>query len=111
MADRYKRTTIGDLRGGRNGVDPPLAIKENQCVDAVNVEWFQTTLGRKRNGMSSAGVTFSSGGPFTGKISSIFRHVPGTDETLAVIFHMIEPCYPAKIKVIYKSDHTAVIYR
>ena len=83
MADRYRRTTIGDLRGGRNGVDPPLAIKENQCVDAVNVEWFQTTLGRKRNGMSAAAVTFSSGGPFTGKISSIFRHVPGTDETAA----------------------------
>jgi len=80
MAHRFRPATIGDVRGGRNGVDPPLALREDECVDAVNVEWFQSTLGRKRRGMTAASVAFSSGGPFTGKISSVHRHVPGTDE-------------------------------
>ena len=83
MADRYQRATISDLRGGRNGVDPPFAIGSTECVDAVNVEWFQTTVGRKRNGVSASSVLFSTGGPFTGKVSSLHRHVPGTDESLA----------------------------
>lgn len=74
---------IGDCRGGRNGVDPPLALGDRECVDAVNVEWYHTTLGRKRKGISAASTTFSSGGPFTGKVSSLFRHVPGTDEGAA----------------------------
>lgn len=74
---------MADLSGGRNGIDPPTEIKSNECVDAVNVEWWHAPLGRKRNGMASATTTFGSGGPFTGKLSSMYRHVPGTDETAA----------------------------
>ena len=83
MADKYKRLVIGDARGGRNGVDPPLTLRENEVVDAVNVEYFHSSLGRKRQGILGAQAGFSSGGPFTGKLSSLFRHVPSTDETVA----------------------------
>lgn len=83
MADRSTRLVIDDLRGGRNGIDPPTSLKETQCVDAVNVEWYQTRLGRKRKGLTRAGTSFGSGGPFTDVISSVFRHVPGTDDSAA----------------------------
>ena len=60
-----------------------MALRETECVDAVNVEWFQSTLGRKRHGLSASSTLFASGGPFTGKVSSLFRHVPGTNEGAA----------------------------
>jgi hypothetical protein len=85
MADRETRAVVADLSGGRNAIDPPLSPRfgKNQCVDAVNVDYYRATMGRKRNGLSTSGMTFSSGGPFTGKISALARHVPGTDETAA----------------------------
>ena len=83
MGDKARRVVFADVSGGRNGVDPPTALVENECVDAVNVEFWHAPMGRKRNGISTATTSFGSGGPFTGKISSLFRHVPGTDEGAA----------------------------
>jgi hypothetical protein len=75
-----------DLRGGRNGYLPPWAIADNECADAVNVDWYGSNFARRRNGVSSVSTTFSAGGPFGGIISSLFRHVPGTDESLAELW-------------------------
>lgn len=86
MSDKSRRHVIADLRGGRNGVDPPWAIRDNECVDAVNVDWWRTTFAHKRGGMSASSTTFSSGGPFTGIISTLIRHVPGNDQTLAELW-------------------------
>jgi len=72
---------ITDKRGGRNGSDPPWAIAETECADAVNVDWFGATLARKRGGADAITMTSS---PFTGQIvSTLDRHVPGTDLTAA----------------------------
>ena len=83
--DRKSRYVVADTTGGRNGIDPPTSPKfaANQVEDAVNVDWWQTPFARKRNGSSASGVSFASGGPFTGKISTLIRHVPGTDPTAA----------------------------
>lgn len=85
MSDAKGRLVVADISGGRNGIDPPTSprFRDNQCLDAVNVDFFHATCGNKRNGMSTSGVSFSSGGPFTGKISNLARHVPSTDDTLA----------------------------
>jgi hypothetical protein len=85
MSDQFARVVVADLSGGRNSVDPPLSplFGDRHSVDAVNVDYYRSTLGNKRNGSSASGVSFSSGGPFTGKISALYRHVPGTDSTLA----------------------------
>lgn len=76
---------IDDLRGGRNGYDPPWAIRDNECADAVNVDFYQSRCGRKRGGCTAATATFSAGGPFN-DITSLFRHVPSTDETAAELW-------------------------
>lgn len=77
---------LADLRGGRNGGDPPLSLPPDQCVEALNVDWYQGTLANKRGGASALSVTFSSGGPFVGGVSALWRHVPGADETAAELW-------------------------
>lgn len=78
--------TILDLRGGRNGFDPPLLIPDDQCLEALNVDTWEGSIAMKRPGASSVSLTFSSGGPFGGRIVSLLRHVPGGDETAAELW-------------------------
>ena len=75
---------IGDLRGGRNNTDPTIALAENQCVDALNVDWYDGLLGRKRGGSDS--VSLSGGTAFTNGIQTLIRHVPGSSETAAELW-------------------------
>jgi hypothetical protein len=89
MARSLTPFPIADLRGGRNGSDPPLSLPDDQCVEALNVDWREGTLAHKRAGAAAIGVTFSSGGSggsFGDKVNSMFRHVPGTDETAAELW-------------------------
>lgn len=86
MADKKQRLIIADLRGGRNGAEPAWAIKDTQCADAVNVEFYKSRLGRKRNGFVASSVTNDPG--FAGGILfvNLFRYVPGTDDTAAELW-------------------------
>ena len=71
MAQKY--LVISDLRGGRNGAEAPLSLPDSQCVEALNVDWYAGTLGRKRNGSADYVDTFAAGGNTpTGLISSLF---------------------------------------
>ncbi len=74
---------ISDLRGGRNGYDPPLLIPEDQCLEALNVDGWVGSVAHKRGGAGSRSLTFSLGGPFAGRLVSLLRHVPSDNETLA----------------------------
>jgi hypothetical protein len=76
-----KFVEILDLRGGRNGADPPISLPENQAVEMLNVDHYDGMLGRKRGG--SEATTESGGTAFATGIQSIFRHVPGSDAQAA----------------------------
>ena len=75
---------IRNLRGGRNGADPPDSLPEIQCSEARNIEWYRATVGRKRGG--SDDVSLTGGTTFTGKVSFLFRHIPGADEGAAELW-------------------------
>lgn len=77
---------ISDLRGGRNGIDSPIdpAVPDDQCVEAMNVDWSNGALGRRRGGCSSLSLT--GGTAFTTQINAMSRFVPSGDETLAELF-------------------------
>lgn len=77
---------IDDLSGGLNLTDPPLALKPNECMSAINVEWVRSKFGRKRNGSTAITTSFVSGGPFANPIGSMTRHVPGTNEAAAEVW-------------------------
>ena len=81
-----KYLVIGDLRGGRNGSDPPLSLPDDQAVDLVNIDFWNATLGHKRPGSEPVAVAFdtASGGPFTGYLSSIWATYGGSDYLCAV---------------------------
>lgn len=84
MGDSNGHLAITDQRSGRNNVDPPTIISETHCVEAKNVDFFNATFARKRGGVTALATTNS---PFTGQIvSSLFRHVPGTDVTAAELW-------------------------
>lgn len=48
---------LTSLRGGMNDTDPALAIAEDQCVLAENVEFFHSVLGERRNGCEEFDIT------------------------------------------------------
>jgi hypothetical protein len=76
------RLVIDDLTGGRNGQDPPWAIKDNQCADAVNVEFYKSRLGTRRGGTEVVITESVSAKRWVG----LFRHVPGIDDTAAELW-------------------------
>ncbi len=91
MADRKKRLVIGDVTNGRNQYLPPWAIKDTECVEALNVDWYKAKLGNKRGGMLNPTTT---GMTMTGIISSIIRHVPTTSEAAAEFWAVDDSATP-----------------
>jgi hypothetical protein len=47
---------INTLRGGMNDTDPAHLLPEDQCVLAMNVEWFYSSLGERRLGMDLVAI-------------------------------------------------------
>ena len=73
--------TISSLRGGRNGVDPPVdpTFPMDQGVEMWNVDLDAgAPLGKKRGG--TVPVSTAGGRPFGGTLHSLIRHVPGGRE-------------------------------
>jgi hypothetical protein len=70
VATRTVLLQITDLRGGRNGVDSPLLLESDQCVEAINVDWYLGLIGRKRKG-----AAFVFGMPASGAFHSLARHI------------------------------------
>lgn len=66
---------------GRNGADPPLGLPDDQCVEALNVDWEEGGLGRRRPGCLDTLTHQAGSSSFTGKIYSLIRHNPSADRT------------------------------
>lgn len=75
--------TIEDLSGGRNGTDNPITLSANEVVEARNVDWWRTTVGRKRGG---AAVPALTGATFTQSIDELARHVPNAQDQNAELW-------------------------
>lgn len=74
---------IADATGGQNATDPPRSIPDNQVVAAVNVDWYDGTLGRKRGGSTAISLT---GASLSGSVRWGFRYLPSADETAAEVW-------------------------
>ena len=85
---------IADLRGGRNDTDPPMSLPDNQCVEALNIDWKDATLGRKRGGADA--VSLTGGTAFNATIASLLRHVPGASEGAAELWAIDGDSVPVK---------------
>lgn len=78
---------ISDLSGGRNGVDNPVSVSfpKNQCAEAMNVDFRNGGLGRKRGGLFDV-IGGTTGNNLTTPVFSLLRHVPAGDETGGMVY-------------------------
>lgn len=83
MADQQGQIEFTDARGGRNGRDWEFKLQPNQVAEAINVDFSNTNFARKRGGVAKQAFT---GATFTNPVYGLWRHVPGTDETLAELW-------------------------
>jgi hypothetical protein len=98
---------IARLRG-RNGFDPPLLIPDDQAREMLNLDLYDGQLGRKRHGFTQDVVSFSSGGPFTGQIVSLIRHVPGANESAMELFAIGNEATPIIGRKAASTQYVAV---
>lgn len=68
---------LSSLRGGLNE-DPPISLRDDQCVTATNVEWVKSKLGERRNGAIQIDVA-GSDLEDCDRIVWVHRHTPTDD--------------------------------
>ena len=73
--------TITSLRGGMNNTDPKIALPDDQCILAENVEFVDSMLGERRLGTDAIDLPVSI--TAHDKVPFLFRHLPSSDETAA----------------------------
>lgn len=66
---------------GRNGSDSSFIIPKEQCLEAMNVDWYRSSLGRKRGGATTLAI--AGGTAFSSGVRSMARHIPAADQTAA----------------------------
>ncbi|MGE3341499.1 MAG: hypothetical protein AB7J46_06420 [Candidatus Altimarinota bacterium] len=70
---------------GMNNSDAAIALPEDICVLAQNVEWIDSELGERRKGSDAIDLTGAAVAS-RDKIVGAFRHLPTTDETAAELW-------------------------
>ena len=103
-----KPFVIEDLRKGRNGYDPSWAIEDDQCADAINVDFYKSRCGNKRGGMLAIGTTAIT---CTGVISSMYRHVPGANETAAEMHVVDDSATPIANRLAGGTSFAAMTFK
>ncbi len=61
---------------GRNGIDPPELLRDDECADAFNVEFIQRGLVKKRAGSTILDMTAAT---VDSVIKSMLTHTPSTN--------------------------------
>lgn len=79
MASSDKDLTIESLRGGMNDQDPPHSLEDDQTVQALNVEFFLSTLGERRRGCEAVSIVGSGLGS-EDEIVHLTTHLPRLGE-------------------------------
>lgn len=69
---QLQKILVSGIRG-RNGGTAVYELTEDACVEALNVDFHNTSLGRRRSGASAMSL---SGAPFTGTVSFLESFVP-----------------------------------
>jgi hypothetical protein len=83
---------ILDLTGGRNGGDSPLVVPQNQCVEAVNVDWVIGQVANRRHGATA--LALAGGTAPTGPFNYLTRYQPGVNEGAAELWSVDSAATP-----------------
>lgn len=87
MADSSRTLTIANLQGGVNDSDPPLALFDDSCQVAENVEFFYSTLGERRLGCVGIGLPASiTADPNITTVTWMGKHLSHGTEQIAQLW-------------------------
>lgn len=89
---------------GRNGADPPMKVPNDQCIEAMNVDWYRSSLGRRRGG--SDAISLSGGTAQTGVVSYIGSFVNSEDQGDREMWAVDDAATP-RWKRLYQSTNWA----
>ena len=91
-----KTLVIADLRGGRNGIDSPVdpSVPANQCAEAINVDFIEAPLGRRRAG--AIAISLAGGTALQVQLNAMFRHLPDGTEPNAELF-VVDAAFPVPL--------------
>lgn len=91
---------LKSLRGGLNNSDDPIAIADDQCTTANNVEFHRSMLGSRRRG--TAPVTLHASMASKDRVTFLGMHFPSVDET-AVTLWVLGVTGTASYRLDYKD--------
>src|SRR3990167_572158 len=81
---------ISNLRGGQNNTDPAIALPDNQCILAQNVEFVDSMLGERRKGTTVIDLPSNIDGgdsdAAVDRVPFLYRHLPSSNETDAELW-------------------------
>ncbi len=78
---------LSSARGGLNNTDPAIAIENNACTVAEDVEFVNSMLGERRKGCVPIELPASvTGNTALTAVTWAFRHLPGSDEANAELW-------------------------
>jgi hypothetical protein len=78
MASQQVKPLVWARCRGRDGWNSPMDVRPDMATEALNWDFYEGSLGSKRNGSTSAGTLTGMSG-----INALYRFVPGQDETAA----------------------------
>lgn len=70
---------------GRNGYDDPFMLPNDQVAEAINVDWYGSSLARRRPGSEAIGITGGTAFDANGLVH-LGRYVPSGGESAAQMF-------------------------
>lgn len=82
--------TIDSLRGGLNDNDPPMALRDDQCQLATNVEFNLSTCGEKRRGCTKITLPAAFADVNLQAVTFLHRYLPTSDETASELWAMAQ---------------------
>lgn len=103
-ATRYQWIELKDFTGGRNAVDDPCSIDQNQVVEMRNGDTWRTHLMRKRGGATAPSI----GSAFTGVIGSLISHFPSNNPALAELWGADDAATPVLGRMAGASTFSSI---
>lgn len=82
--------SLMSLRGGLDDTSPVMALEDDACTTAENVEFVKSTLGERRKGCEAITLPASFSSINLDAVTWMYRHLPVNDEGQAQIWALAQ---------------------
>lgn len=82
--------TLSSLRGGLDDTTPVMALANDACTTAENIEFVKSTLGERRKGCEAIDLPASFASVSLDAVTWMYRHLPVNDEGQAELWALAQ---------------------